>query len=260
MAPSIHEVLQGLKDVHGGTLLIVAWALTVLIPHLIISCKCGPLRYRFPRLFALETCKNCSMGNIWSLVNGIWEPFWAWRRHPSGRSGGEVSLITGRSEGEFTVKSLSRAIQKKLLSSDVSEVAQLFSWNSWVPRKVNICAWRVFLDRLPTRANLVHRGIQAPGSFNPSLEDILKGITDFSEDKRVSKIFHAVCMTVIWHVWTWRNKIIHAASIEEANSARHKDNFSDVQRLSLLWIFNCAPFRACSWDLWVRQPYDLGLS
>ncbi|GJW67775.1 RNA-directed DNA polymerase, eukaryota, reverse transcriptase zinc-binding domain protein [Tanacetum coccineum] len=132
------------------------------------------------------------------------------------------------SRGEFTLKSLSHAMQKKLLlSSDVSDMARLFSWNSWVPRKVSICAWRVFLDRLPTRANLVHRGIQvqnpccvlcednlesmnhcffscpkikilwlkiwnwwkALGSFNPSLEDIMKGITDFSEDKRVFKIF-----------------------------------------------------------------------
>ncbi|GJT00844.1 RNA-directed DNA polymerase, eukaryota, reverse transcriptase zinc-binding domain protein [Tanacetum coccineum] len=177
-------------------------------------------------------------------------------------------------------------------------MARSFSWNSWVPRKVNICAWRVFLNHLPTRANLMHRGIQvqnpccafcevhlestnhcffscpkieilwlkiwdwwkASGSFNPSLEDILKKIVGFSEDKKVSKIFHAVSMIVIWHVWTWRNKIIHAASIEEANSARHEDNFSTVQRLSLLWIFSRAPFRSHSWDSWVRQPYDLGVS
>ncbi|GKC14747.1 hypothetical protein Tco_1011529 [Tanacetum coccineum] len=136
MAPSIHVVLQGLKNVHGGTLLIVAW-----------------------------------------------EPFWA-------------------------------------------------IWDWW----------------------------KAPGSFNPSLEDILKGIAGFSEYKRVSKSFHAVSMTVIWHVWTWRNKIIHAASFEEANSARHEDNFSTVQMLSLLWIFNRAPFRSHSWDSWVRQLYDLGVS
>nr|GEW02027.1 RNA-directed DNA polymerase, eukaryota, reverse transcriptase zinc-binding domain protein [Tanacetum cinerariifolium] len=35
----------------------------------------------------------------WSLVNGIWEPFWAWRRQPSGRSEGEVSLITSLLNG-----------------------------------------------------------------------------------------------------------------------------------------------------------------
>ncbi|GKE10900.1 RNA-directed DNA polymerase, eukaryota, reverse transcriptase zinc-binding domain protein, partial [Tanacetum coccineum] len=158
---------------------------------------------------------------------------------------------------EFTVKSFSHAIQKKLLTIDVSDMARSLSWNSWVPRKVNICAWRVLLDRLPTRANLVHRGIQiwnwwkAPGSFNPYLEDILKGVTDFSKDKRVSKIFHAVCMTFIWHVWTWRNKIIHAASIEEANSARHEDNFSTVKghpSYGSLIVLSLEPARRiCGW-------------
>ncbi|GKF00703.1 RNA-directed DNA polymerase, eukaryota, reverse transcriptase zinc-binding domain protein [Tanacetum coccineum] len=187
-------------------------------------------------------------------------PVWAWRRQPHGRSGGDISSLTNllnglildpshndkwvwslESSGKFTVKSLSFAIQKKLLLSGISEVDQLFSWNSWVPRKVNICAWRVFLDRIPTRANLVRRGIHvenpccvfceehmestnhcffscpvikpiwikiwswwnASGSFNPYLDAILKGIPDYSEDKRVSEIFHAVCLSVIWHVWAW---------------------------------------------------------
>ena len=67
-------------------------------------------------------------------------------------------------------------------------------------------------------------------------------------------------MTLIWHVWAWRNKIIHASSIEEATSTRHEEIFPAVQRLSLLWIFNRAPFGPRSWNLWVRQPNDLGLS
>ncbi|GJW20713.1 RNA-directed DNA polymerase, eukaryota, reverse transcriptase zinc-binding domain protein [Tanacetum coccineum] len=202
------------------------------------------------------------------------------------------------SSGKFTVKSISLAIQKKLLVSDISEVDQLFSWNSWVPRKINICAWRVFLDRIPTRANLVRRGIHvenpccvfceehmestnhcffscriikpiwikiwswwnASGSFNPFLDDILKGSPDFSEDKRVSKNFHAACLCAIWHVWAWRNKIFYASTIEEAISARHEDIFYVVQWLSLLWISNRAPFSSHSWDLWVHHPNVLGLS
>ncbi|GJY42904.1 hypothetical protein Tco_0431117 [Tanacetum coccineum] len=200
-----------------------------------------------PSIHVVLQVERIHPSDKWSLVNGIWEPFWAWRQNPSVRS-----------EGEFTVKSLSHAIQKKLLTSDVSDMARsslgiyesLFLTNHcfFSCPKIKIL-WLKIWDWW-----------KAPGSFNPSLEDILKGIAGFSEDKRVSKIFHAVSMTVIWHVWTWRNKIIHAASIEEANSARHEDNFSTVQRLSLLWIFNHAPFRSHSWDSWVRQPYDLGVS
>nr|GEV35802.1 RNA-directed DNA polymerase, eukaryota, reverse transcriptase zinc-binding domain protein [Tanacetum cinerariifolium] len=187
MAPLILEVLQGLENVHGGTLLIVVWVLTVLIPHFLISLL-----------------EKLTMGRI----------------HPSGSK----SLLCCGDHTEST--------NHCFFSCPKIKILWLKIWNWW----------------------------KAPGSFNPSLEDILKRITDFSKDKRVSKTFHAVCMIVIWHVWTWRNKIIHAASIEEANSACHEDNFSVVQRLSLLWIFYRAPFRTRSWDLWVRQPYDLGLS
>ncbi|GKE53853.1 hypothetical protein Tco_1489009, partial [Tanacetum coccineum] len=211
----------------------------------------------------------------WSLVNGIWEPFWAWRRNPSGRFEGDVSLITSllkglvlnpalddkwiwslEASGEFTVKSLSRAIQKKLLTSDVQNPCCAFCEVHL--ESTNHCFFSC--PKIKILWLKIWDWWKAPGSFNPSLEDILKGIAGFSEYKRVSKSFHAVSMTVIWHVWTWRNKIIHAASIEEANSARHEDNFSTVQRLSLLWIFNRAPFRSHSWDSWVRQPYDLGVS
>nr|GEV58944.1 RNA-directed DNA polymerase, eukaryota, reverse transcriptase zinc-binding domain protein [Tanacetum cinerariifolium] len=40
-------------------------------------------------------------------------------------------------------------------------------------------------------------------------------------------------MTFIWHVWNWRNKILHAPSNPEADAIRHEDIFPSVQRLSL---------------------------
>ncbi|GJU70133.1 hypothetical protein Tco_1256392 [Tanacetum coccineum] len=37
-------------------------------------------------------------------------------------------------------------------------------WNSWIPRKINICVWRAACDRLPTRINLLRRGVPLPSS------------------------------------------------------------------------------------------------
>ncbi|GJT19412.1 hypothetical protein Tco_0878118 [Tanacetum coccineum] len=104
---------------------------------------CAPLRYRYPHLFALETCKNCPILGRRSLVDGVWEPIREWRQQPIGRSAGDVSLLTSflnglvldpshddkwvlslESSDKFTVKSLSLAIKKKLLVYDVSEVDQ----------------------------------------------------------------------------------------------------------------------------------------
>lgn len=232
------------------------------------------------------------MADRWVLEDGSWQSKWAWRRHLSGRESGELdlleSLINGLvlkshhddkwiwsldDSGIFLVKSLSTAIQDKLFSNNDPDPA--FIWNSWVPRKVNVCVWRMALNRLPSRSNLIRRGVliptvclfcgideesqqhcflscpiikiiwrklwswwRSPQFYNPFLLEILKGKPGFIQNKLVAKLFHAVCMTFIWHVWNWRNKILHASSDAEANAIRHEDIFPSVQRLSLLWAYN----------------------
>lgn len=196
----------------------------------------------------------------------------------------------------FSVKSLCVAIQNKLLNNHIS--VPNFTWNSWVPRKVNICVWRLALDRLPTRSNLIRRGIQldsssclfcdvheesrdhcfcscpiiklvwfkiwdwwkTPPLFNPSLDDILTGNFKFCSEKRVAKLFHAVCFALIWHIWGWRNIILHACSDSDAVAVRHEDIFPSVQRMSLLWVINRAFKSHFSWDHWIHKPEEVGMT
>ncbi|GKC53401.1 phospholipase-like protein [Tanacetum coccineum] len=68
--------------------------------------------------------------------------------------------------------SLCSAIHLRVNTNDVSALP--FSWNSWGPRKVNVCAWHVALDRLPTRLNLCQRGINLPTSMKRSLRLIVR--------------------------------------------------------------------------------------
>ncbi|GAU37863.1 hypothetical protein TSUD_22790 [Trifolium subterraneum] len=42
--------------------------------------------------------------------------------------------------------------------------AEKLVWHSRVPLKVSIFAWRLLHDRLPTKANLVTRGILSPAA------------------------------------------------------------------------------------------------
>ncbi|PWA45333.1 Endonuclease/exonuclease/phosphatase [Artemisia annua] len=58
--------------------------------------------------------------------------------------------------GRFSVKSLNSLIQNKLIGGGRIDVP--FKWNSWFPRKVNICAWRLTMNRLPTKDNLTRFG------------------------------------------------------------------------------------------------------
>ncbi|PWA81982.1 reverse transcriptase zinc-binding domain-containing protein [Artemisia annua] len=57
---------------------------------------------------------------------------------------------------KFSVMFLCSVIQKLMFANVVTPSG--FIWNSWVPRKVNICTWRVALDRLPTRESLCIEG------------------------------------------------------------------------------------------------------
>ncbi|PWA93899.1 RNA-directed DNA polymerase, eukaryota, Reverse transcriptase zinc-binding domain protein [Artemisia annua] len=105
----------------------------------------------------------------------------AWTRQPSGRANGDITkLVTDlngltlnkaqddrwewalTSSHKFLVTSLCRAIHLRVNLNDV--FASPFTWNSWVPCKVNVCAWRVALDRLPTRFNSCQCGINLPTS------------------------------------------------------------------------------------------------
>ncbi|PWA61600.1 RNA-directed DNA polymerase, eukaryota [Artemisia annua] len=59
----------------------------------------GPLKKCFPRLYALETSKNCFVADRWVLEDGSWQSKWGWRRHPSGRATGELDLLVSLING-----------------------------------------------------------------------------------------------------------------------------------------------------------------
>ncbi|GKC42205.1 RNA-directed DNA polymerase, eukaryota [Tanacetum coccineum] len=88
-------------------------------------------------------------------------------RCPSG--GGEDSGMDGliltnipdcwvwslEAKGEFSVKSVRQLIDDSILSKE--EVTTM--WVKVIPIKINVFAWRVRLDKLPTRLNLFLKGI-----------------------------------------------------------------------------------------------------
>ena len=97
---------------------------------------------------------------------------------------------------------------------------------------------------------------RCPSLFNPSLSQIRRGNTGFLTNEWVAKLFHALCLTFMSTIWSWRNKILHATSEAEATSIRHQDIFSSVQRMSLLWASHRAFKSRFSWDKWIQNPGD----
>ncbi|PWA63654.1 reverse transcriptase domain, Reverse transcriptase zinc-binding domain protein [Artemisia annua] len=148
----------------------------------------------FPRMYALETHKDCLIsercfsGGLMDLPSHVW----AWRRSP--RDGIEkaqfddlVNLLVGfkptdvrdswtcslSSLNTYTVSSMRCAIDSSTLVSTIDKV----KWNKTLPIKINIHSWRLRKDRLPTRSNLDARGIDIDSLRCPVCNDAIESTT-----------------------------------------------------------------------------------
>ncbi|PNX91700.1 kinesin-like protein, partial [Trifolium pratense] len=135
-----------------------------------------PLCERFGRLYVLSETKSFTVAEMFTLGWGLDGAAWVWRRQLrvwEEEMLGEcqtllsnISLqaqITDRWQWQpdpdsgYTV----RGAYELLTTFDSVTVddAENLIWHSQVPLKVSIFAWRLLRDRLPTKSNLVSRGI-----------------------------------------------------------------------------------------------------
>ncbi|GAU46562.1 hypothetical protein TSUD_190870 [Trifolium subterraneum] len=90
----------------------------------------------------------------------------SWQWHPYIDTGysvrGAYQLLT--LQDVVTLGEAETLIYQLLTLQDVVTLGEIETliWHKKVPLKVSICAWRLLRDRLPTKANLVYRGIISP--------------------------------------------------------------------------------------------------
>ncbi|GJS16692.1 RNA-directed DNA polymerase, eukaryota [Tanacetum coccineum] len=73
-----------------------------------------------------------------------------------GSQGAHDRWVDLNGEGVFRVKDVRILLDECFLPKAPTAT----QWVKYVPIKINVFAWKVFLDRLPTRSNLQHRGVQ----------------------------------------------------------------------------------------------------
>ncbi|GJR41802.1 RNA-directed DNA polymerase, eukaryota [Tanacetum coccineum] len=235
-----------------------------------------PLKNLYPRVFALEIVKDVTVAGKFSDSSFTL----SLRRYPRGgveksqfdmlcSNLADVTLPQSRDRwvwnldpnGDFSVKSARDFIDDLMLPKEGTATR----WIKYIPLKINIFAWRVYLDKLPTRINISLHGIDIPNIMcpicNSSVEssdhlffscklakDLFKKVTRWWEleyvdihsygdwlewlkslkfQNRLKDIFEAICYVLWWSIWKHRNQ-----SIFGGMKQRLETFFDDIVLLS----------------------------
>lgn len=162
------------------------------------------------------------------------------------------------------MRSLRRAFDDVLLTNSRGLP---FHWSKLIPGKVNICAWRTLRHRLPTKMNLVRRGmtnITTTCSWCGSAEETedhlfvtcdfpKKILSEFcawwaidpGDASNISDLFNTCCSkisasqcelfiaafyTYIWELWYLRNSLVHS------DTHLNHSILSHIQAQSFFWV------------------------
>ncbi|GJR07923.1 RNA-directed DNA polymerase, eukaryota, reverse transcriptase zinc-binding domain protein [Tanacetum coccineum] len=260
------------------------------------------LKDLYPRIYALETCKFVKVGT--KLTQSSLD--FSFRRKPRGGIEQEqyeallvqvqdVNLVpvsdrwkwSLENSGDFSVASVRKMLDDKMLP----DVTTKTRWIKLVPIKVNVHAWKVKIDSLPTRFNISRRGMDIE-SITCSIcdnevessshlffkcnmvRDIIRKITrwwdityieaDSYEDwlnwlvnirlsSNYKQALEGVFYVMWWHVWQYRNKYIF-----EAVSSPNAIIFEDIVSRSFYWCRNRCK-ASFSWNDWLKNPYLVAL-
>ncbi|GJR28522.1 RNA-directed DNA polymerase, eukaryota, reverse transcriptase zinc-binding domain protein, partial [Tanacetum coccineum] len=166
--------------------------------------------------------------------------------------------------GDFLVASVRKLIDDFMLP----EVSSKTRWIKVIPIKVNVHAWKVKLDCLPTRFNISSRGMDIESILCPicgkaaestthiffkchisreilrkiarwwdidymevsSYDEWLDWILNIRLSSKHKHFFEGVCYVLWWHVWSFQNKIIFGRDLPSKAII-----FDDVVPSSVYW-------------------------
>ncbi|GKU89448.1 hypothetical protein SLEP1_g3583 [Rubroshorea leprosula] len=269
----------------------------------------GCLANKFPRLYILSTGKEKTCNQMGNLRSGSWKWKLSWRRNLFEWEDEEVvdlermiegtKITQGRPDKWEWIHDKERQYSSKsayhILATDQSgpNGSTIFkrTWNTTLPTKVSAFNWQLMLDRIPTKVNLLKRGIikdmeeskcvvceeQEEDSAHLFLRckltrwlweacaqwwgaeakldiDCLKTFEkfgDWSKEARTRQGWDCLWSTVVWTVWLARNQKIFQ---HKEISARKL--FELIQLRSFIWIKAKNDRYAFTLSDWLLNPVD----
>ncbi|GJS51626.1 RNA-directed DNA polymerase, eukaryota [Tanacetum coccineum] len=190
-------------------------------------------------------------------------------------------------EGVFCVKDVRNLLDDVFLPK--SPIAT--RWIKYVPIKLNVFAWKVHLNRLPTRVNLQHRGVLVSDPSCPIchsededlahlffrcslVTDIVRlvcrwwniawaSIDSYSNwlhwfnairlSPKVKDLLEGVFYITWWSIWRFRNQVLFSSLVPRKDVL-----FDDIVSRSFTWCRSRCKSNF-SWVSWLQHPYLISL-
>ncbi|GKC41133.1 RNA-directed DNA polymerase, eukaryota, reverse transcriptase zinc-binding domain protein [Tanacetum coccineum] len=261
-----------------------------------------PLNIIFPRVYALENRKDITVAE---KLNDA-DLCTSFRRAPRGgveedqfvqfgELVGSISLSDAKdrwiwlldSTGEFSVHS-ARIYIDSIMLPDVGPPTR---WVKVVPNKINVFAWKVSLDKLPSRLNLSLRGIDIPSITCPicclngescshlffacsftrliwrkiarwwdidihdfnAYEDWISWFNSVRLPTVIKDVLEGVFYIMWWLVWKFRNQLLFGATRPRMDLL-----FDEIVSCSYTWCSNRCRSNI-DWISWMKYPRSLSI-
>lgn len=268
-------------------------------------CGDEALKDDYPQLYANEKNKNCRVMDRVSREEGstalrlTWDWFRQLRRGREAsqydhlfsrlqafkfRDGNDCWRWCGKGDG-FS----SQAVRKELVDA-VMTSSESMVWVRWVPIKVNGFVWKLLQNRLPTRDNLVKRGIRIAEIVCPfcstteedldhvmfnckfarelwsrvsswchlitgkavSVTDLKQELKALKLDRNKLKLVLSVAYAKLWFLWKARNSFIFQKRKQVVGCI-----LDDIVTWSFNWVRLRSKFINVDWVKWRLSPYVL---
>ncbi|GJQ94396.1 RNA-directed DNA polymerase, eukaryota [Tanacetum coccineum] len=189
--------------------------------------------------------------------------------------------------GNFTVNSVRSYIDDMLLPKSDTPTR----WVKLIPIKINILAWKISLDCLPTRFILSSRGLEIDSLLCPvcnasaeisshsffacslarnimrnicywweldvvslnSYSDWIIWLNSIRLNKNKKEILEGICLVSWWFIWYFRNQIIFGKVLPKKDLL-----FDNIVQSSFFWISNRCKDNI-DWVSWLKNPNLLPL-
>ncbi|GKV47542.1 hypothetical protein SLEP1_g54439 [Rubroshorea leprosula] len=269
----------------------------------------GCLANKFPRLYLLSTGKENTCNQMGNIRSGSWEWKLTWRRNLFGWEAKEVveleRMIEGikitqgcldkwewihDKEGHYSTKTAYHLLATDQSGPSGSTIFKRI-WNPILPTKVSAFNWQLMLDRIPTKVNLLRRGIikdlkeskcviceeqeedsahlflrcrmtqwlweacakwwGAEANIDIDCSKTFENFGEWSKETRTRQGWDCIWSAVVWTVWLARNQ-----NLFQHKEVNARKMFELIQLRSFIWVKARNDRYAFTFSDWLLNPVE----